>query len=156
MNKKVLWIVNSVLALVSGIALVLVPGLATSLLGLQIGPVGLGLSRVLGAALITLGILLWMLRKAEDPLVVRALLTALFVGNLVAALMTLLGQLFLLVDSALIAPIQSIIGPVLMGAVQTLVIFLISLAFTVIYGVLLFGRKGPAAAKQPKLSKKPV
>jgi hypothetical protein len=155
MNKKVLLIVNGVLALVSGIALVLIPGLATTLLGLQIGPVGLGLTRAMGAALVTLGIFLWMLRKTEDPVVQRALFMSLFVGNLLASVVMLLGQVFMLLPSALLAPIQKITGPMFMGGIPVLVIFLISLAFTVVYAVVLFGRKS-AGAKQPKLSQKPV
>ena len=155
MNVKLLFVVNAVLDLLAGVALVLIPGLATSLMGWQIGPVGLGLARLLGAGLIALGFLLLALRKVTDAGVLRAALRGLFIGNLVALLLTLLGQVFMLLDPALVALVQKPIGPMPVGNVQALVLLVLFLLLTLGYGLLAFKRSAKVAGK-PELSKSGV
>ncbi|RPI31736.1 MAG: hypothetical protein EHM70_10815 [Chloroflexota bacterium] len=154
MNAKTMFLINAVLDLLSGIALVLVPALATSLLGLQLGPVGQALARFLGCALITLGLLTFLLRDLKDPAVLRAILLSLFAGSLVATLLALVGQVFMLLDSTISALLQTKVGPVLMGGAPILVLFLVLLAMTMGYGFLLFKQRAPAprAAKSKSAS----
>ncbi len=153
MNVKLVLIVNAVFDLLAGIALVLIPGLATSLLGLQIGPVGLGLARLLGCALITLGMLSYRMRDMKDPLVIRALLLSLFTGTLIATLLALVGQVFMLLDTALVSLVESKISPVLKGGLPVSIVLVILLIMTISYAYLLFTGKAPA--RQPKASRIP-
>jgi hypothetical protein len=141
MNTKTLLIASAALALLVGIALVIVPGPATGLLGWQIGPVGLGLARLLGCALIAFGMLLYRLRKVEDPAVERAVLASLFTGHLLAAILALAGQIFIGLNPAIVALIENTTGPIPKGGGLYLVVVLVLLVLAGTYGYLHFSRR---------------
>lgn len=143
MNLKTMLILTAILDLLVGIALVLVPGPATALFGLQIGPVGQSLLRLLGCAMLALGLLVYQLRGATDPQVSRAVLRSLFTGSLVATLLALVGQVFLLLNTAMVAMVEDIIGPMPKGGLL-LVVFIVLLVMTLGYALLLFGKKAGA------------
>lgn len=150
MNLKTMLFVTAILDLLVGIVLVLVPGQSTALMGLQIGPVGQSLVRMLGCAMLTLGLLAYQLRNVADPLVSRALLRSLFTGSLVATLLALIGQVFMVLDTALVALVEGMIGPMPKGGLL-IVVFVVLLVMTLGYAFLLFGRKESArrATQQP-------
>ncbi len=121
----------------------LVPALATSLLGFQIGPVGQSLARLLGCGLISLGMLTYRLRSVDDRQVVRAVLASLFTGTLIAALVTLVGQVFMLLDPALVNVIESTIGSMPKGGAPVWVLLVVLLGMTGGYAYLLSATKAP-------------
>jgi hypothetical protein len=151
MNLKFMLIVTAVLDLLIGIAFILVPGPATGLLGLQLGPVGQSLIRLLGCGMLSLGMITYQLRNVNNPQVVRALLRSLFTGSLVATVIMLFGQAFLFLNSALVAMLEKYIGPMPKGGLLILV-FLVLLIMTVVYGILLSKSK----VKVAKTSQQPA
>ncbi len=150
MNLKTMLVVTAVLDLLLGIVLILIPGPATALTGLQIGPVGQSLLRLAGCAILALGLLVYQLRGVTDPAVRRALLRSLFTGNLIATLLALIGQVFMLLNPAIVALVEDKIGSMPKGGLLV-VVFVVLLVMTLGYAFLLFGNRAGArqASQQP-------
>ncbi len=150
MNLKTMLVVTAVLDLLLGIVLILIPGPATALMGLQIGPVGQSLLRLAGCAILALGLLVYQLRGVTDPAVRRALLRSLFTGNLIATLLALIGQVFMLLNPAIVALVEDKIGSMPKGGLLV-VVFVVLLVMTLGYAFLLFGNRAGArqASQQP-------
>jgi hypothetical protein len=91
MSSKLLFIVNAVIVLVLGLALVFVPAATLTQFGTETRVAELHMARFLGAALATLGLLLWFAKDASDETVLRNMGFAMLGGTVLALLVTILG-----------------------------------------------------------------
>ena len=92
MKFKVLLTVNSVLALVAGTACVLVPVQLLAHYEVTLSPMGLVVYQFWGATLLGLGMLIWIARAINDPVLQRRISLALFVTNALSCVMAVRGQ----------------------------------------------------------------
>lgn len=92
MKFKVLLTVNSVLALVTGIACVLVPVQLLAHYEVTLSPMGLVVYQFWGATLFGLGMLIWIARAINDRVLQRRISLALFVTNALSCVMAVRGQ----------------------------------------------------------------
>ena len=93
MKLSILFTINAIVAVVFGLALVLVAATFMSLYGITLSPGGLIIARLFGAALLGYAVLTWFARDAKDSDARRAIVLALFIGDVVGFIVALLGQL---------------------------------------------------------------
>jgi hypothetical protein len=93
MRLNTVLVINAVVAAVFGIAFVLVPAQVISLYGAEESAAVKYTGQLFGAALVTFAVLTWSARNAADSEARRAIVLALFIGDLVGLLVSLLGQL---------------------------------------------------------------
>ena len=93
MKLSTLFIINTVVAGVFGLAFVLMPDTAMSFYGATLSPAGVLVARLFGAALLGYAVLSWFTRNAEDSEARKASLLGMFVGDAVGFIVALLGQL---------------------------------------------------------------
>ncbi|UCG87626.1 MAG: hypothetical protein JSW71_03500, partial [Gemmatimonadota bacterium] len=91
MQLSTLMVINAVVAAVFGFGFVVVPGQVTSLYGADVTP-ALG-AQLFGAALLAFAVLTWTARSAPDSDARRAILLALFVGDGIGFIVSLVAQL---------------------------------------------------------------
>ena len=89
--SKLLFIVNAVVVLALGLALMFAPGATLGQFGAETRVAELHMARFLGAALATLGVLLWFAKDATDELVQRNMGYAMLAGSVLALFVTILG-----------------------------------------------------------------
>jgi cation transporter-like permease len=89
--SKLLFIISAVVALVLGLALVFAPEATLTQFGTETRVAELHLARFLGAALATLGLLLWFAKDASDESVQRNMGYAMLAGSVLALFVTILG-----------------------------------------------------------------
>jgi len=99
MKLRALMVVNAIVAGLFGIAFVIIPGQSLSQYGFTADPVLELMFQLLGAAFIGFGVLTWAARNATDSEACRAILLALFVGDLIGFVITLIAQLSGIVNS---------------------------------------------------------
>jgi hypothetical protein len=92
-NVRNLFIVNTIVALVFGLAFVLVPEQTLDLYGISLSEAGLLVGRLFGAALLSFAVLTWLTKDAMASSERQAILLALFVGDIVGFVASLLAQL---------------------------------------------------------------
>jgi hypothetical protein len=85
-------VVKAVISLAFGITFALVPAAVMPLYGATLDPIGILMTRFLGACLIGIGLICWLDRSA-DPQALRGITLALCVGDTVGFIAALLGQL---------------------------------------------------------------
>ena len=90
MTSKILFIVNAAVVLVLGLALVLAPEPTLSQFGVETRVAELHMGRFFGAALATLGVLLWFAKDAAEENVQRNMAIAMLVGSVLALFVTIL------------------------------------------------------------------
>lgn len=93
MKLNTLMVANALIAAVFGVGIILVPGQIVSAYGLEVAPQLEYVTRLFGAALLASGFLTWAARNATDSDTRRAILFALFVGDGVGFIVSLIGQL---------------------------------------------------------------
>ena len=93
MTLRNLFIINTVLPLVFGVALVLAPASLVSLYGGTLGEFGIVTGRLLGGAFLGYAVLSWFARNAEDSEVQRAIVLALFITNAIGFIVSLLARI---------------------------------------------------------------
>lgn len=91
MGSKLLFILNSILAVVFGAALLVVPKMTIAWFGNEARISDLHMGRFLGAALITLGLLLWFAKDASDPSAQKNMAFAMLAGTVLALIVTIIG-----------------------------------------------------------------
>lgn len=96
---KTLMVINTIVALIFGIAFVLVPNSVVSLYGVIASPQLLYMGQLFGAALIGFGILTWLARNSTVAEAKKAVLPALFIGHGVGFIVALIGQIRWVVNS---------------------------------------------------------
>jgi hypothetical protein len=93
MKASYVFIVAAVLALVFGLAFVLVPAQTLALYDVTLNDAGLFIARLLGAAFLMFAVLAWLVRNAAPSAERQAITLAFFVSNTVAFVASLLAQL---------------------------------------------------------------
>jgi uncharacterized membrane protein YfcA len=93
MKLNTLMVVNALIAGVFGVGFIVVPGQVTSAYGPEITPQLEYVTRLFGAALLAFAVLTWTARNATDSDTRRAILLALFVGDGVGFIVSLMSQL---------------------------------------------------------------
>ena len=88
-----LMVVNALIATVFGVAFVVVPAQAASLYGPEVTPQLEYVAQLFGAALLGFAVLTWTAKDAPDSEARRAILLALFVGDGIGFVVSLIGQL---------------------------------------------------------------
>ena len=85
--------INAVVAGIFGVLFVLVPGKVFSNYGVEPNPPLNYMGQLFGAALVTIAVLTWSARNVTDSGARKSIVLALFVGNAVGFIVSLLGQL---------------------------------------------------------------
>jgi hypothetical protein len=93
MKLKNWMIAAGVICLVFGFGFVILPVTLLSFYGLSTEQGGILMTRLFGQAFIVVGLLLWLARNATEPATQQAFALALFVGNVIGFLISLLTQL---------------------------------------------------------------
>ena len=99
MRLSTLLLVAGLLAIVFGLGFLLVPGAVLPLYGLDSAPATSLMARFFGAALVNLGLAVYLLRDTRDIVVQRGLVLAGVVGSAAGAAVALIGQLSGLVNA---------------------------------------------------------
>jgi hypothetical protein len=92
MKVKTFLIIKAVVSLFFGVALALLPAALMSLYGVTLDPAGTLMGRLIGACLIGIGLICWLGRDYEDD-ARRGVTLALFIGDTVGFIVSLVGQL---------------------------------------------------------------
>ena len=90
---KVIFIINSIVNLVFGLAFVLVPGSTLSIYGVSVNEAGILISRLFGASLLGYAVLSWFARNTEESAARRAILISFSIGFTIGFIVSLIGQL---------------------------------------------------------------
>lgn len=94
-----LLLLGGVLALVFGIGFLLAPRPVLSLYGVEAAPAVVLMSRFFGAALVQLGLVLYLIRDVADPRTQRGVVIGSFIGSVAGLVVALTGQFWGLVNS---------------------------------------------------------
>src|SRR5512136_1740310 len=86
-------IVNAIVALVYGIALVLLPGTVLSLYGVTPGPAVNLASQLIGVEMIHIGVICWLIRGVADGAAQKALILGGLAGQVIAVIVSVMGTL---------------------------------------------------------------
>ena len=92
MKFKTLLAVNSVLAVASGVACILVPVQLLAHYEVTLSPMGIVVYQFWGATIVGLGMLIWISRTITDRLLQRRISLALFITNALCCVMAVRGQ----------------------------------------------------------------
>ena len=92
MNIKTLFIINTVITCVFGIAFVVIPEQLLLLYGNSNAPMEY-IGQLFGVALITIGIITWVLSNSKSSETLKAVSLSLFIGDAIGFLVALIGQL---------------------------------------------------------------
>ncbi len=84
--------VVGVVAVLFGLAFVLAPAQALEPYGVSLGAAGLGITRLMGAAFIGIGIIAWFARNAGESPARRAILIGFLIGETVGFVVSLINQ----------------------------------------------------------------
>ena len=93
MKLSTLMTINAVVAFVFSVAFVLVPGQVVSLYGGEETAALKLLAQLNGAAMVSFAVLTWSARNAAESDARRAIVLALFIGNAIGFVLTLISQL---------------------------------------------------------------
>lgn len=94
MKLSILLVINAIVILIFGIALIVVPAATMSLYGITSEPALNFTAQLFGATLITIGILTGMTaRNTTASDVLQAIVLALLIGNAISFIVALIGQL---------------------------------------------------------------
>jgi hypothetical protein len=94
MGAKLLFIVNAIVVLVLGAAMLFVPEATLTQFGTETRIPELHMARFLGVALITLGLVLWFAKDASEASAQRMLSFAMLGGTVLALVVTIIGIAF--------------------------------------------------------------
>ncbi len=93
MNLSTLMIISTIIAMVFGVAFLLVPDQMGSLYDVEVNETLTYVVRLLGAAFVEIGALTWFARNANDSSARRAIVLALIIGNAIGFVVALIGQI---------------------------------------------------------------
>lgn len=85
-------LIKAIISVVFGAAFAAIPSATASIYGYTTDPVGLLMSRYLGAALIGIGLLCYLSRALKDTGAFKAVTLALFIGDAIGFIIALSGQ----------------------------------------------------------------
>jgi hypothetical protein len=98
MRLRTLLLIAGVLGLVFGLGFLLAPRQVLPLYGVTITPTVLLLARFFGAALVQIGMILYLIRDVGDPRTQRGVVLGSFLGSLAGLVVALTGQFWGLVN----------------------------------------------------------
>jgi len=98
MKLSTLMIIKAIIVIVFGICFVVIPATVLSFYGIKLDPGGIYITRLFGAAFILLGTLLWYAKNDAGSQALRAIVLAVFLGDIIGFVVALLGQLSGLVN----------------------------------------------------------
>lgn len=93
MNLRTMFTINAIVAVLIGLALLLIPGSYTELYDVQLDDAGLFMARLLGSVFLMTAIVAWQSRFAEDSLARQAIVQGYFAGFALSFVVSLVGQL---------------------------------------------------------------
>jgi hypothetical protein len=91
MQLKNLLMLNAIVSCASGICAVLIPGPVLSLYGVASGPAVILMAQYAGLGSIVIGMIAWLARVFKDSDAQRAIILALFIANIIGAIISVLG-----------------------------------------------------------------
>ncbi len=100
MTLKNLLVVNAVIALFFGLALILSPDRLLLVFGITLSEAGLLIGRLLGAAILGNAALMWLARDCEESEARQVIVLALAIGFAIGVIVAVQGQLSGVVNSA--------------------------------------------------------
>ncbi len=100
MTLKNLLVVNAIVALFFGLALILSPDRLLLVFGITLSEAGLLIGRLLGAAILGNAALMWLARDCEESEARRVIVLALAIGFAIGVIVAVQGQLSGVVNSA--------------------------------------------------------
>ena len=92
MRLSTLLLIGGLLALVFGLGFLLVPRPMLSLYGVPVDPSVVLIARFFGAALVQLGLVLYLIRDVGDPRTQRGVVIGSFIGSVAGLVVALTGQ----------------------------------------------------------------
>ena len=98
MPLRTLLLIAGVIALVFGLGFLLMPKALLGLYGVSADPVIVLMSRLFGAALLQLGLVLYLIRDVGDLRTKRGVVIGSFIGSVAGLVVTLTGQFWGLVN----------------------------------------------------------
>ena len=98
MPLRTLLLIAGVIALVFGLGFLLVPRPMLALYGVATDPTVVLMSRFFGAALVQLGLVLYLIRDVGDPRTQRGVVIGSFIGSVAGLVVALTGQFWDLVN----------------------------------------------------------
>ncbi|MFN8451402.1 MAG: hypothetical protein U0521_23165 [Anaerolineae bacterium] len=93
MTARNLFIVNSIVAIVFGLAFILIPDPVLKLYAVELNAQGLFVSQLFGAALVGFALITWLLRDVDDVGIKQSVMLALFVSDAIGFVLSLIAQL---------------------------------------------------------------
>lgn len=93
MRASYVFATNAVIAYIFGLALLLIPEQTAALYDVVLSDGGVYMARLFGGALLSFGLLTWLVRHAVASQERRAIVLALLVGNVAGFVVSLLSQL---------------------------------------------------------------
>jgi hypothetical protein len=93
MRLNTLLLVAGLLALLFGLGFLLVPGPLLSGYGVTADPAAILMARFFGAALVQLGLVLYLTREVADPAGQRGIVLGSFLGSAAGLIVALMGQI---------------------------------------------------------------
>ena len=93
MKLSTMFVIYAAISAIFGLAFVFVPETSLALYGITLGPGGILIARLFGAALLEFALLSWLARNAGDSEARKAIILAVFIGEAVGFIVVLLGQL---------------------------------------------------------------
>jgi len=93
MKLSTMFIIYAVISAIFGLTFIFMPGTVLALYGITLSPGGILIARLFGAALLEFALLSWLVRNAGDSEARKAIILAVFVGEVVGFIVALVGQL---------------------------------------------------------------
>ena len=93
MKLSTMFVIYAAISAIFGLAFVFVPETSLALYGIMLGPGGILVARLFGAALLEFALLSWLARNAGDSEARKAIILAVVIGEAVGFIVALLGQL---------------------------------------------------------------
>jgi hypothetical protein len=93
MKLSTMFIIYAVISAIFGLTFIFMPQTALALYGITLSPGGILIVRLFGAALLEFALLSWLVRNAGDSEARKAIILAVFVGEVVGFIVALVGQL---------------------------------------------------------------
>jgi hypothetical protein len=93
MTLRTLFTINAIIAILFGLALVLMPVPLQASYGVELSDAGLYMSRSLGAAFLGFGLISWLVRDSPGSSELRAILLGFFVSDVIGFVISLMYQL---------------------------------------------------------------